>query len=43
VAPASPNVSWDWLNRSQSSSGRFFHVPLNTQGAFEFWFVQNAP
>src|ERR1700738_1162236 len=29
--------------RARSSSGRFFHVLLNTQGATKFRFVQNVP
>ena len=36
-----------WLplrsRRARSSSGRFFHVLLNTQGAIKFRFVQNVP
>ena len=29
--------------RARSSSWRFFHVLLNTQGAIKFRFVQNVP
>jgi hypothetical protein len=42
-----PKSQHGWVplpsRQARSSSGRFFHVLLNTQGAVKFRFIQNVP